>query len=421
MYTTGAMNRNKLILGLLLITLPLKGQPGPGDLFREYIWLPEMVNEHGKFLRVGGKYHYSDNPSHFPPDRHQEGYITLDSYVNLRHASKAEVMVEKIASHDDTKGLRISWNQHGFFFFPEADSIPSPESVYMHHTNPVVGIPLNQLRGGYGNQFSLQVDTEQRWNWPQHLIYALILRVYYSSDSLADYTRNFINAVAETKRSSVNLSLAEWDEPIRQVDYLGYYTGINYQGDGRYQQWHHRFLRGKIQHHIGSTSQYPFSLIWNTEWVPDQSQDLQLAARIVYHNGLTYFTPAKLLSLPDRSFKVLLAKPSDQPKNWVTREAELSEQVQVTLEPSQITQAKLLWTSWSACYNQGLKVNGHLIRKVDGPCYEYADHEISIDPSLLQLGINEITTLKEPLHDGEMVHGMEVQYPGIMMLIKTDK
>ena len=35
--------------------LQLLAQPGPGDLFREYVWLPEMVAGQGKFLRVGGK------------------------------------------------------------------------------------------------------------------------------------------------------------------------------------------------------------------------------------------------------------------------------------------------------------------------------------------------------------------------------
>ncbi|MFW6277366.1 MAG: hypothetical protein ACOC1J_01750 [Prolixibacteraceae bacterium] len=42
-------------------------------------------------------------------------------------------------------------------------------------------------------------------------------------------------------------------------------------------------------------------------------------------------------------------------------------------------------------------------------------------PLILKHGTNSIKTGKEPLHDGQMVHGMEVQWPGIMVKVRTWK
>ena len=94
----------------LLSTINTIAQPLPGDVFREYVWLPQMVGEQGKFLRVGGKLDYKINTNHFPASKHTNGYIPLERYVELKDAIKAEMVIEKLASHDDTKNLRVSFN-----------------------------------------------------------------------------------------------------------------------------------------------------------------------------------------------------------------------------------------------------------------------------------------------------------------------
>lgn len=416
MYTIGGMKPTNLLICLLLTASSLAAQPEPGDVFREYIWIPDMVNEDGKFLRVGGKLDYTINTDHFPSDRHHQGFILLDDFVDLDLASHAEVLVEKVGSHDDTKGLRISWNKHPFHHFPAADSIPAPESDYMHHTNPVVPVPLEELHLGYQNAFRLEVDKDQRWDWPQNLVYGLVLRIYYHPDSMEKYTRN---RLLIDQGDGIQLGLIENDQPIRKVDYLGHYTGVNVKGDGRYRQWQYRFLRGQLRHHLGSAEAYPYTMSWDTRWIPDQSGEMRVAARITHHNGIIFFTPSASVTLPERPYRVILAKPEQTPKNWVTREGDHSVTINIPVPTEQIEEARLYWTSWSPCYNQGLQINSHTTGKIEGPCYEFMDHEILVEPSWLHKGANTFTTLKEPLHDGQMVHGMEVQYPGLTLLIKT--
>ena len=50
----------------------------------------------------------------------------------------------------------------------------------MHHTYPVVPIPLDQLKAAGTNQFRLRVSDEHPWNWPQNLIYGVHARAYYA-------------------------------------------------------------------------------------------------------------------------------------------------------------------------------------------------------------------------------------------------
>ncbi len=401
-------------------SLGLCAQPKPGDLFREYSWIPEMVkSENGRFLRVGGRLDYQINADHFPADRQKEGYIPLEQYVELTGAIKAEVVLEKVGSHEDTKNLRISINGNPFIVLPEAEGIPEPQSDYMYHFYPVSEVPLDQLNQGMDNSFKLEVDTTQRWNWPQHLIYGMILRIYYDQKLVPENIKLAGVVPGQALVEQVKLSVSEPSKNIRSVDYLGLYDGLNYEGDGIYRQWHYHYYRGKISRHIGSAHMYPFEVTWNTTWIPDQTEPLQLAARIIFNSGLIYFTPPVTGLSLDRDYKVQLCKPFDQPKNWVTREDEFESKLNIEADPQSIEEARLYWVSWSPCYSNGVYINDLKVFDKEGPCYDYMAHEVILkDHSVLRSGTNIIKTGKEPLHDGQMVHGMEVQWPGIMMLLK---
>ncbi len=57
----------------------------------------------------------------------------------------------------------------------------------------------------------------------------------------------------------------------------------------------------------------------------------------------------------------------------------------------------------------------------EAPCYDAMLHVVTQDDThVLENGKNTITTLKTPLFQGQMVHGMEVQWPGIMVKIRYD-
>jgi hypothetical protein len=316
-----------------------------------------VKSENGRFLRVGGRLDYQINQDHFPAQRHHQGYIPFEQYIQLEGATRAEIVLEKVGSHEDTRTLRISVNQYPFITVPVASCIPSPESDYMHHTYPVTGIPLEYFNQGMDNSFKLEVDTAQRWNWPQHLIYGVILRIYYHPQQLPDTVRLAGFQQGQALDEMVRLSIDAPTRNIRQVDYMGLYEGINYEGDGLYRQWHYHYLRGRLTHHLGGSHLFPFDATWDTRWIPDQSADIQLAARVTFNSGLIYFTPAVKGLRLERNYLVELCRPYDQPKNWVTRAGEFESKLDIKGDPGLIEEARLYWTSWSPCYSNGIYIN----------------------------------------------------------------
>ncbi len=410
------------LISVHMFSTSLLAQPKPGDVFREYIWTPQMtLNEGGKFLRVGGKLDYKTNKDHFPESRVEDGHISFDQYIDIKNALKAELVLEKVGSHEDTKNLRVSINKNPSITINIASNTPDEEADYMHHNYPVTEIPLEQLRQGKDNTFRLDVDKEQRWNWPQNIIYGVVLRVYYPPEIAKIKTViSGIEANSSLKEKQ-HLSIQDPNLNLRKVEYIGYFEDINYEGDGIYKQWHYHYFRGQVVHNLGSSNMYPFDINWDTQWVPDQS-DIKVAARITGNNGLIYFTEAVSGVRTERDYSVELVKPYDQPKNWVTREDEFTSKLDITTNPEDVVEARMYWTSWSPCYANGIYINDYKVWDKEGPCYEYVAHDVRLQgTSYFKKGVNILKTGKEPLHDGQMVHGMEVQWPGIMLKIKSQK
>jgi len=116
---------------------------------------------------------------------------------------------------------------------------------------------------------------------------------------------------------------------------------------------------------------------------------------------------------------VELCKPYDVPRQWVTRRGEHEQKFRVAGDLSRAMAASLVWCSWSPGYMKGLSVNGQEVFQREGPRYAYYVHRVPLDDlSVLKPGENVLKTGKTPKYHGKMVHGMEVNWPGIMVLIQ---
>lgn len=405
----------------LLFCHSLNAQPVPGDLFREYRWFHEK-GDAGQSIRVGGK----QGESH--PDRGSDhGYINapmqLPHDLDLEGAVKAEVVLEKVLCHDGTTGLAVQINDSDWYYVPESPHIPAPQASYQHHIYPVVRVPVSAFKSGPNNQFRLRVDPEHPWRWPQNLINGLHARIYYDPKTKPHAT-GAITSLESGGELGEKVRLAvESEGAIKRVDYVGLYEDVNYEGDGVYRQWHHLYFHGKLMHHIGSAEHAPFELTWDTSWLPDQKEPMEISARITDAAGLTYQTPAITnLSLARTDRSVELCKPYDIPKKWVTRSGEKTEKFDVRGDPGNAVAAQLVWSSWSPGYMNGISINGVKVFDREGPRYQTYYHRVTLtDVGMFKSGQNVLTTGKTPKVNGKMVHGMEVNWPGIMVLIQYKK
>jgi hypothetical protein len=114
-----------------------------------------------------------------------------------------------------------------------------------------------------------------------------------------------------------------------------------------------------------------------------------------------------------------LCKPYDIPKKWVTRSGEKQERFNMTGDLRKAVAAQLVWSSWSPGYMNGVYINDSKVFDNEGPKYQYFAHRVTLkDISCLKQGVNILKTGGTPKIDGKMVHGMEVNWPGIMVLIQ---
>jgi hypothetical protein len=397
-------------------------QPKPGDVFREYMWYKED-GDAGGALRVGGKEGTTDWNTQIIGDYWVTDVIVLHHDLDLENATKAEVNIEKILCHDGTYGLGIQINDHGWLTVPESEHIPAPQKAYQHHMYPTIPIALDVLKSGKGNRFKMRVHKDQEWNWPQNLIYGVHIRIYYEPDKKAHPTGQITSPQAGQVIGDsilIRMDANSANATIRQIDFIANYEDVNYEGDGIYRQWHYHFYHGKIMHHLATVKNAPFQWQWRTSWIPDQQSPMQLAARIIDDDGMIYFTEAvSNLKLIRKNLSVELCKPYQIPEKWVTRSGEHSEVFEIKKDTGTAIAYQLVWSSWSPGYMNGVYINDQKVFDSEGPRYAYYFHRVTLEEvSVLKKGINHLTTGKTPLYDGNMVHGMEVNWPGIMVLIQ---
>ena len=412
---------------LIILSVAASGltQPQPGDVFREYRWT-HVTGDAGGSLRVGGRLGTTNWGTQIINGCWQTPDIELVHEFELEGAVKAEINIEKILCHEDTRGLAISVNGGDWIVIPEAGNIPEPQWSYQHHIYPTVPLSLHELKEGTGNYFCLKVDTTHTWNWPQNLIYGVHFRVYYDPDKVNHPSGRILKPRSGEmvgQMADLEIEAACDYDRIKEVDYVGLYDDVNWEGDGIYRQWHGHFYHGDLIHHIGTTKTAPYRLRWDTSWLPDQELPMQIAARIVDDSGMIYMTEAVTgLGLQREDFSVELCKPYDVPMKWLTRKGEAEEKFAVNGDPKKAVAARLVWSSWSPGYMNGVFINGIKVFDSEGPHYKYYDHCVNLsDTTPLVKGTNVLKTGKTPLYDGHMVHGMEVNWPGIMVLIKYRK
>jgi hypothetical protein len=421
--STGQLKNNSVRMKLtcllpclfLLLTVyhPSYSQPQPGDIFREYIWVtPEGNNS--SYLRVGGKLDYGVKQKIYPDIKFSGRNIPLGHIIDLNKAIKAEVVIEKVLCHFGTRNLRISFNDNEFIVFPEADSIPEPQDMYMHHFHPVAELPLSNLKQGGENVFSLQVDEAPRWQ--QNLIYGVLVRVYYEKD---DRLKDFTLTARATEDDHVMLGLNGSAKSVLSVDYLAKYYGPDFNGNGIYNDWNHSLHRGQLVNHPGSSSKKPFNVSWDTRWIPSQNKEIMLSARIHFKDGIIGMPATINYIFSPRDYNVELCTPREVPQKWITRLGEGKQAFFVNGEPSLIDEVQLVFNSWSPGYLNGIYINDFIVFTREGPRYEHMQHHILIrETDIFQQGENILKTGLTPRFDNKMVHGTEIMWPGIMVLIK---
>jgi len=382
--------------------------PEPGDVFREYPMATGM-------LRIGERWEWGGSNSgknmNLAP---KEGAASWN--VDLKDAVRAEVQVSFDQCHEGTSGLRIAFNDKDYIALPIPKAIPNPQPRYMFWIYPTVAVPLENLKRG-DNVFKLRVDADPKpagkGGWMQNLVYAVVLRVYYNPSK-----PHATGTVTSPKKGGVigksaTLSVAT-KGAVKQVDFLGFYEDYNYEGDGIYRQWHYTYgLDAAIADHLGTAAKAPYSITWDTAWVPDQPEPMKFAARIVDETGMIYMTPAvEDVRLERPGYSVELCKPFDISDAWVTRGGNKTASFNVQGDLSKATAAIVKCRVWKYEGNGPWSVNGTAVGALKTENGVVTTNDLPV--KLLRSGKNSVSTA------GYGHHGVEICFPSIVPLIRYE-
>jgi hypothetical protein len=386
----------------------LSAEPAPGDVFREYVWSCAMGNPGcncgGNTFRVGYQ-NGAQNPT--TP-------VNFAASVDIADAIKAEVILEVSECHTYTRDLQMSVNGGPWINV----TIPIPDFCdYEHFYFPVTAVPISQVKAGT-NTISLKVNTSVGSPWPQLLYSGAHLRVYYDPAKKPHVTGSITSPASGSEIGKIqNIVCTPGAGAAKRVDFIGYYEGVNWEGDGRYTQWHYIYFHGVFQRHIGTDAIGPdYSISWNTEWVPNQPAPFKLAARITGADSTIYMTPAvDNLTLCRPDLNVELCKITTTPKDWVTRNGTKSESFSVAGSPLKIIGAMVYNVGWGDC-SPTFSINGVSAGYLGGGGYDFNFTSVAIAAATaktaFKTGANTLTVNAA----GE--HGHEVMYPGPMPVVQ---
>jgi hypothetical protein len=386
-------------------------EPESGDVFREYRMATGM-------FRVGERWQWGGSNSGKQVVLRQ-WHGTDDPYVvDLDKAVRAEVQVSYDQCHHSTTGLRIGFNGHAYHRLPVPETIPEPKARYMFWPFPTVEVPLDELREGQ-NTFRMRVDPDSRRDgkgWQQNLVYVVILRIYYSEDKPHPSGRVRVPEAGGALGPAAELEAeaSSPNGPVRQVDFLGHYEGFDWDGDGVYREWHYAWHAGnqdevvEMCDHLGSAKEAPWRVVWDTTWVPDQTQPMKVRARITDEAGMTYVTePVEGLRLVRPGRSVEMCKPYNVQPDWVTREEPKSENFDIRGNLEQAVAARAICRNWGHNDGAGYALNGHELERF---------HPFTELPvKCLKSGQNTLT----PHRGGH--HGLEICWPGVVVFVRYEQ
>ena len=408
-------------LALVFAHAVLRAEPGPEDIFREYAWRGPWVNSSG-WQRVTDPQATSSGARAFLPN--PVNTIHLD---DLEGAIGAEVYLEHWGGHAGTSNKRLRLNRGPWIPIPEPSGIPGdagrhedPE-CYQYFTYPTIPLPLEALRQG-DNTFEFTCDGQIcfDYGWGQWGVYGVTFRIYYDASRPHPAGRITAPLAGASIGDSVSLEFAttDPDRTIERVDFIGKYEDFDHEGNGIYRQWHYIYRYGEIQRHLGTAFSAPFTITWETDWVPDQDTPIQLMARVRDTEGVCYMTPTVdhiVLERPGRP--VELYKPYAVPPRWQTRSNSPRHTARVFVghDLQKATAARLVLSTWSGGHARAIGINDSLVVPRVGQAHRYSFDQLPLSIDLIRPGLNTVFTRATTTH-----HGIEVLWPGIALMVQYE-
>jgi hypothetical protein len=384
--------------------------PQPGNVYREFTFKERLTP-----CQPGAEFN-KDGTAKF---------IAEIDIGDLQNATRAETCIEYWGGHIGTSQQEFRINGKDWIPLPQPSTTPGDPSCFyrMLFGNPPVPISLQHLQNG-ANAFEFRAGPQAKYsfNFGLYWIYSITVRVYFAPAVLQHPAGKIITPESNTTFDDNPLFVYEGttdSSPIERVDFIGEYEDFDFEGDGRFRKWHYQVNGGELQHHIGSALVQPYSVTWNTAWVPDQPQPLRVMA-IVKDETNTFFAsqPVEGLQFRRAHRAIRMYKSVGVPERcgahfWYT---DAICKIEVQEIPVNAVKAKLVVSTWSGAHAQKVSFNGTKLDVSIGKDHAYHLDMIDIPIDLIKAGVNDFM-----LYNEKQNHAAEINWPGPALLIESMK
>ena len=392
----------------LVLAATVAAEPGPGDVFREFTY----------GMRFGQMDLGSKRPNLEAMRARSEDDRNLE-LPSLKNVIKAEVSVEYWGGHVGTSEQKFRINDGSWTHIAQPEGTPGKPECF-HRTvlgRSTVSVPVESLKQGR-NAFRFMAGPQvcHSFDWGFYWVYAFTVRLYYDpvkagqvgkitspaeGDEISDHPR----LVAEAHKEEI---------PIANVEFIGKFEDFNWEGNGVYRQWHYITQRGQLGRHIGSAALPPYAVTWDTSWVPDQAEPVELMARVTDADGLIHMTPSVKVKLKRSGRSVRMYKAKDIPPAFAVRVGRRKDcKFEVSDNLSRARAAKIVVSTWSAAHGDEIGFNGTKLVDRVGLVHNYSFDSIPVPVRLLKPGQNAFEMFSKTEH-----HALEVNWPGPVLMVE---
>jgi hypothetical protein len=202
-------------------------------------------------------------------------------------------------------------------------------------------------------------------------------------------------------------------KPINKVEFIGKYEDFNYEGDGVWRQWHYVTQRGELRRHIGTAMAEPYAVTWDNTWVPDQTEPVEIAARITDLDGYVYITQPVKVAMKREGRSVRMYKASNVPELFAVRVGRKKECTIAVETTANARAARLLMHTWSAEHGDEIGLNGTKLVDRVGLVHNYSFDTLPVPVRLVRQGDNTFH-----IFSNTKEHALEVNWPGPVLLVE---
>jgi hypothetical protein len=339
--------------------------------------------------------------------------------VSIAGAQRAEFIPEYWGGHIGTQAW-FQVNKTPWIPWPRPVGTVEPPEHYYHSVLGNRAVPLrvqDLLEGENTFRITAGPQTYSSFDWGFFWIYAFTVRVYHPRAAAhpSGIIANITAGGSLGENPAIVVKPTPGAAPINRVDVFAFYDDFNWSGSGFHREWHAQMIFGVPHHHVGSATSAPWTVRWNTEWVPDQSQPVRLVARVIDEAGWQTVTPIVenvKFTRAGRSVKMIRA--SELPKQFGVRAGrELSCALNVPELSAAPTRARIMLLSWSGSHVERIRLNDTPLSPKIGRVHEFAVDAIEVPPAAVKPGKNVFAMFSDTRE-----HAAEVDWPGPVLLLE---